>query len=230
VAVRVDPVVSRWEATRSGGRRRMAVLSEGDARRYSRLAGRAASAVELATHPAVVANRVRFGRRGRSLIPLGPSLRAARSRAAALARRWPYLLRTDVASFYPSVDPAVAYRALVDRSVGGTIAAETADLLEGWGSEGYPGLPVGPPGSAVVANAILDPVDRALCGFPFLRWVDDYLIGVETVSRTGAALERLDHALDGLGLRRSERKTRLWPSSAGVVWPGGQASGLLGVP
>jgi hypothetical protein len=230
VAVRVDPVVSRWEATRSGGRRRMAVLSDRDARRYASLAGRAASAVEAASLPGVVASRVRFGTRGWSLVPVGPSLRAARSRAAALARRSPFLLRTDVASFYPSVDPAVACRALVDRSVDGTIAAETADLLEGWGSEGYPGLPVGPPGSAVVANAILDAVDRALGGFPFLRWVDDYLIGVDTASRTEAVLDRLDEALAGVGLRRSERKTSLWPSPAGVVWPGGQASGLPGAP
>jgi hypothetical protein len=230
VTVPVDPIVSRWEATRSGGRRRMAVLSERDARRYASLAGRVASAVEPATHPAVLAGRVRFGPRGWSLTPLGPSLRAARSRAAALARRWPFLLCTDVASFYPSVDPGVAYRSLVDRSVDGSTAAETADLLEGWGSEGYPGLPVGPPGSAVVANTILDAVDRALCGLPFLRWVDDYLIGLDTVSRTGVVLERLDHALDGLGLRRSERKTRVSPSLARLVWPGGRASGLPVVP
>jgi hypothetical protein len=208
----------------------MAVLSDRDARRYASLAGRAASSIEPATHPGVVANRVRFSPRGWSLAPLGPQLRAARSGATALARRWPFLLGTDVASFYLSVDPAVAYRGLVDRSVDVTIAAETADLLEGWGSEGYPGLPVGPPGSAVVANAILDAVDQALGGVPFLRWVDDFLIGVDTVSRAGAVLEGLDHALDGLGLRRSERKTRLWPSPAGVVWPGGQASELPGAP
>jgi hypothetical protein len=229
VAVRVDPIVSRWEVTSNGTVRRMATLSGRDARRWSSVAGRVAGAVEPALRPEVVANRVRFGLRGWSLVPLGSSLRRARGRAVALARRSPAILRTDVAGFYPSVDPAVAYRTLVDRSVDRTLSTTAADMLEAWGSEGYPGLPVGPPGSAVLANAILEPVDRALGGFPFLRWVDDYLIGLDDPSRAGDALERLDQALGEVGLERSERKTRLSPAGDGAVWPGGSVSALPGV-
>jgi hypothetical protein len=228
VAVRVDPIVSRWEVTPKGAVRRMATLSDREARRWTSLAGRVAVELEPALRPEVVANRVRFGPHGWSLVPLASALRTARRRAVALARGSPAILRTDVAAFYPSVDPAVAYRALKGRSVERTVCAAAADMLDAWGSEGYAGLPVGPPGSAVLANAILEPVDRALGGFPFLRWVDDYMIGVDDPSRAGEALERLDEALDGLGLCRSERKTRLWPAADGSVWPGGSPSALPG--
>jgi hypothetical protein len=228
VAVRVDPIVSRWEVAPKGTVRRMATLSDREARRWTSVAGRVAGELEPALRPEVVANRVRFGPHRWSLVPLASALRTARGRAVALARGASTILRTDVAAFYPSVDPAVAYRSLIGRSVDRSVAATAADMLEAWGSEGYPGLPVGPPGSAVLANAMLDSVDRALGGFPFLRWVDDYLIGLDDPSRAGEALERLDRALDAVGLCRSERKTRLSPAADGPVWPGGPVSALTG--
>jgi hypothetical protein len=228
VAARVDPIVSLREVAPKGTVRRMATLSDRDARGWTSVAGRVAGVLEPVLRPEVVANRARSGPRGWSLVPLASALRTARGRAVGLARRWPAILRTDVAAFYPSVDPAVAYRALVDRSVDRIVAAAAADMLEAWGSEGYPGLPVGPPGSAVLANAILEPVDRALGGFPFLRWVDDYLIGLADPSRAGDVLERLDQALEAVGLRRSERKTHLSAAGDGSVWPGGSESALPG--
>lgn len=103
-------------------------------------------------------------------------------------------------------------------------------MLEGWGSEGYPGLPIGPPGSAVLANALLDPVDRAVAPSPFLRWVDDYVIGLDDPSEAAAVLDRLDEALDGVGLRRSERKTCISASATGSTWPGGTMSALRSAP
>ncbi|HEX2025202.1 MAG TPA: RNA-directed DNA polymerase [Actinomycetota bacterium] len=230
MAVRVDPIVWRWEVTPTGTVRRMATLSEGDARRWTAVAARVAAAMEPALRPEVVANRVRLGRRGWSFVPLRTALRSARSRAAAIARRRPVLLRTDVAAFYPSVDPAVAYRTLVRRSVDRSVCAAAADMLEGWGSEGYPGLPIGPPGSAVLANALLDPVDRAVAPSPFLRWVDDYVIGLDDPSEAAAVVDRLDEALDGIGLRRSERKTCISASATGSTWPGGTMSALRSAP
>jgi hypothetical protein len=128
-------------------------------------------------------------------------------------------LRTDVKAFYASVSPAVLAVTLTRLGADRADAHEAAALLEGWGSEGYQGLPIGPPGSAVLANAVLDPVDRSLGGVRFLRWVDDYLVAVPSDGAAGEALERIEEALDAIGLVANRSKTVIepWPS----VWPGG---------
>ena len=92
-------------------------------------------------------------------------------------------------------------------------------MLEGWGSSGYEGLPIGPPGSAVLAEAVLAEVDDALRPLPFLRWADDYLISVPSERAAGEALERLDAALARVGLRRSRPKTAV-AAASGFRWLG----------
>jgi hypothetical protein len=146
-------------------------------------------------------------------------LRNARRAAAALARGSRAVVRTDVRAFYPSVTPSVAFRALVALNVETPVASRAAEMLEGWGSEGYAGLPIGPPGSAVIANAILAPVDAALKS-PYLRWVDDYLVGVERERGVPAVLDRLDSALEDVGLERSVPKTAIMPGGIVLPWPG----------
>lgn len=184
----------------------MARLSEPDTGRWHALAGRVAVLVERALPPSVLANRAVGGGRGWSLEPVGPALRRARHLGRRMATA-PLLVRTDVAAFYPSVTPSTANRALLDVGAERADARLAAAMLEGWGSEGYPGLPIGPAGSALLANAVLRPVDRAVTASPWLRWVDDYLIAVSPRSGVEQILEQLDEALDGLGLWRSVPKT-----------------------
>jgi hypothetical protein len=97
--------------------------------------------------------------------------------------------------------------------------------VEGWGGEGYAGLPIGPPGSAVLANAVLAPVDRALADVPYLRWVDDYLIGAESERTAVEILERIDDQLERLDLQRSAAKTSVFVGGQELTWPG-RASAL----
>lgn len=130
------------------------------------------------------------------------------------------LLRTDVAAFYPSVTPSVMFRSLRRADTPVDDARTAADMLAGWGSEGYPGLPIGPPGSAVLGNAVLIAVDEALEPMLFLRWVDDYLVGVTSERQAAEATERLDEALSGLDLRRSSAKTALLDRVREVRWLG----------
>ena len=111
--------------------------------------------------------------------------------------------------FFPSVTPDVAARAL--------LAVESPDdarrlaaVLEGWTALGYGGLPIGPPASTVVANAVLRTVDQAVDS-PFVRWVDDYIVRLETERHATEVLERVDEALERLGLKRSLHKTRVVP-------------------
>jgi len=204
-----------------GGLRRMAVLTARDARAWHRLAGRVAEAIEPGLGAQVLANRVHSAGSVWTLEPVGSALATARRFAARMPPG--IIVRTDVAAFYPSVTPAVLFTTLGRIGAATEDARTAADMVDGWGSEGYPGLPIGPPGSAVLANAVLVEVDAALEGVPFLRWVDDYLIALRTESRVPRLLERLDEALDELGLRRSRPKTQVTDQFAS--WPGAGTSG-----
>lgn len=213
---RVDPIRAREEPKAGGGRRLMAELSPRDARAWRDLAGRVAHSLEPRLGPRVLAGRAVLLGSGWRPAPLAPALRRARRAAAALARRG-VLLRTDVRAFYPSVTPEALAAALLRAGADPGDARLAADLLEGWGSEGYAGLPVGPPASAVLANALLRGADAVLDGLAFLRWVDDYLIALPGEARAAPALDALDGALDALGLARSPPKTRL---DRDPLWPG----------
>lgn len=170
----------------------------------------------------VLANRVLGGAAGWVLEPVGPALRRARRAAAALSGP-PVVLHTDVAAFYASVSPSVVASTLHALGAAPEDRQTTAAMLEGWGADGYPGLPIGPPGSAVIANAVLAPVDAALNAFRYLRWVDDYLVAASSERHVEEALERIDHALAALGLARSEPKTRI-AADPGTWLAGGSAS------
>jgi hypothetical protein len=198
----------------------MATLSPRDARAWDRLGGLVASAIEPRLGPRVLANRSRVDRSGWRLAGHRPALARARRAATALAHRATVLLRTDVAAFYPSVTPSALHRALHAAGVEPGDARHAADMVEGWGSGGYTGLPIGPDASAVMAHAVLAAADRALGPLPFLRWVDDYLIAVTSEREALGALERLDAGLTGLALRRNEAKTALVEGPAPFRWLG----------
>jgi hypothetical protein len=203
----------------------MAILSARDAERWHALAHQAAEVLEPRLGDREHGNRAILDRGGWRLRELRPSLRMARGAARRLAAHSPLMIRTDVASFYPSVTPAILARSLRRVRAEPIDADLAADLLDRWGSDGYAGLPIGPPASAVLANAVLREVDLALGRLPFLRWVDDYLIGCRTEAETRLALELLDDSLAGIGLRRSEAKTQVEDGGHGIRWPGGASVG-----
>lgn len=204
----------------------MATLSGRDGARWHRLAGRIGDILEPRLTGSVLANRVEGAWPWWRLRPLGPALTAARHRARGLPG--PLILRTDVADFYPSVRPSVLYSALTALGVPGRLAGSAADLLDGWGSEGWPGLPVGPAGSAVLANAVLVSADAGLGPHPFLRWVDDYLVGVRSERTALEVLDRVHEAFDRLGLRLSPSKTTLLDAGPTVRWLGTSSGGPAG--
>jgi Reverse transcriptase (RNA-dependent DNA polymerase) len=196
----------------------MATLSDRDAARWHRVAGRVAEAIEPRLPGNVLANRTVGPWPSWRLRALGPALAAARRRAGRLPG--PVVLRTDVADCYPSVRPAVVFTALSGLGVPDAAARAAADLVEGWGSEGSRGLPVGPAGSAVIANAVLASADAAIGPYPFLRWVDDYLVGVPTEGAAVEVVERLQEALARLGLRLAPAKTAIAETGPRIRWLG----------
>jgi hypothetical protein len=111
---------------------------------------------------------------------------------------------TDVRECYPSIHPATV------GSVLGPDAGEVVALLRRFSGAGVRGLPVGPDGSAVLANAVLGPLDAAVtaAGARHVRWVDDVALwgSVDEVRR---ALEALQLAAARIGLELNPGKTRV---------------------
>ena len=83
-------------------------------------------------------------------------------------------------------------------------------------------MPVGPPASTVLANAVLSGVDRALRRKPHLRWVDDILVFCADAHEAVSTLALLREELAQVGLRVSQEKT-----SVGVVVAGISNSGSM---
>jgi hypothetical protein len=194
-----------------GGDRLLARLPERDARAYEGLVGSALPAIERALGPEVSANRALPGP-GVRLEPVATA--HARHRAALgtllTAPDVRAVLVLDVADFYPSTAPATVERAI--RWVGAPALAEPLGrLLRSLGERGVRGLPVGPEPSAVLANAVLGPLDAALrgAGLRHLRWVDDVVAPAPDAGAARRGLERALRALDALGLVPNPRKTRI---------------------
>jgi Reverse transcriptase (RNA-dependent DNA polymerase) len=203
----------------------MAVLSGRDADRWERLGGRVAEVVEPVLGPRVLAGRsLRAGGMWWT-DPVGAALGRARRAARRLTEAASVIVRTDVRDFYPSIDPSTLSRCLREVGVTAEDAGTAASMVEGWGSEGYPGLPVGPPASAVLANAVLAPVDEGMGDTPWLRWCDDLLIGVRSPADADRLLDRVDAELARLGLHRSVPKTHVLEPTA-IRWPGSAGSAL----
>ena len=209
VATRSVPRVRFVRVRRAGADRRFAVLDPEGRERYVELVAASAEAIEALLSPSVMANRVASWGLDPPEIRLRPwrlERRLFAARLASLAAGRGAITLADVRRCYASISPEVVGRTL--RLAG----APAADAIEGFLTELQPlgvlGLPVGPDASAVLANAVLAPVDRALglAGIEHLRWVDDVVLrGVEP----RAAVSVFRDALAELGLRPNERKTRV---------------------
>jgi hypothetical protein len=188
-----------------GGRRRVTVLGSDDAETYRGLVATLAPAVERSLGAGVMANRVVGA--GLRLEDWRVAHRRWR-RAVAPARRG-LRLDIDVADCYGSIAPAVVAGALADL---GTVADERLiRFLDELAEHGVPGLPVGPPASAVLANVVLARLDRAVCdaGAPHVRWVDDLAIFVSSRRHADLVLDRVRRELASVGLRLQDAKTDL---------------------
>jgi hypothetical protein len=194
-----------------GGLRTLCVLEPGLDAAYAGAVAAVAAGVESSLGPEVVANRVARA----SVKPPGITLspwRAERAvfgaavEAIAGPRLW-----TDVSACYASISPRAVRDALEAVEEPTARVAACVDVLEDLSAAGVEGLPVGPPASAVLANAVLSAGDHALrdAGFRFVRWVDDWCVEVGSEARAARALGFLGRALGPAGLRLNDAKTRL---------------------
>jgi hypothetical protein len=186
-----------------GGQRLLVILVDADAGAYGRAVARHTRQIERALGSGVVANRA-VGRGSFPTVRL-EAWRPAWERwcRSIQTRDGTPLLRMDVASFYGSVGERALRHAL------GHGADGVLDVLRGLWDDGVTGLPIGPQPSAILANAVLAPVDAALreAGVVAMRWVDDWVVPVASTRVAGRALAAAERELRALGLQLNLAKT-----------------------
>lgn len=166
------------------------------------LAGR----IERALGPEVFAIRTRPAPGGWRLVPWGPARAAWRRtlrRAITEATPGTTLAVADVHDCYGSISPETIAALLGPGSAG------AVDFLRRVHERGVRGLPIGPDPSAVLANAVLSELDRAIrnTGARHLRWVDDVVLWGSR-SDVGHALRALDDVAARMSLALHPEKTR----------------------
>lgn len=217
VATASVPRVRFVRVRRAGAERRLVQLDAETRDRFLGLVAASAGAVESSLSDAVVANRVRAWRAEPPVLRLRPwraERRIFAARLVALARAGDAIAFADVRRCFDSISAEQVGETL--RGLGVAAAGEVERLLLALEAQGVRGLPVGPDPSAVLANAVLAPIDRALerAGVSHLRWVDDVVMAAADPE---AAIDLVRSALEGIGLRLNEHKTRVIADPAAVL-------------
>jgi hypothetical protein len=163
--------------------------------------------IERALGPEVLAIRTRPAPGGWHLASWGPARAAWHETLRNItreARRETTFAVADVYDCYGSISPE-----MID-SLMGPEAAHAVDFLRRGHERGVRGLPIGPDPSAVLANAVLVELDRAIqrTGARHLRWVDDiFLWG--SGGEVPRALRALDDVAARMGFALHPEKTRI---------------------
>ena len=197
----------------NGGTRRLVVLDPEDELAFARSVVGIAPAVQRALGGESHANRLVGWDARRS--PLLEPWRSARRRWSGDVRRLEsrgrFVALTDVRACYASIDPSAIARRLRMLDAPPARINEVGSWLRAFRDAGVDGLPAGPAGSVLLADAVLTVGDDALrsAGVRFVRWVDDVAIFAPDRRTRAAALDTLRDAWASLGLEMHEQKTLL---------------------
>jgi len=230
---RNDPAGPRFEPVPkpSGGLRwitRLDPAGDADYRETVRpLAGR----IERALGPEVLAIRTRPAHGGWRLASWGPARAAWRATLRSALReaaRGTAFAVADVHDCYGSISPETIASLL------GPGAAHAVEFLRRLQDHhGVRGLPIGPDPSAVLANAVLSEMDRAVrsTGARHVRWVDDVVLWGSR-GDVDRALLALDVVATRMGLALHQGKTRLLADrdEARAIALGTQDSSIIAAP
>ena len=206
---RNDAAGPRFEpvAKPGGGLRWLTRLDPADDAEYREAVRPLAGRIERALGQEVIAIRTRPVTGGWRLAAWGPARAAWRRTLRRIineATRETTFAVADVHDCYGSISPETIAALL------GSEAAHAVDFLRRVNERGVRGLPIGPDPSAVLANAVLSELDRAIRGTSatHLRWVDDvFLWGSGADVRH--ALRALDVAAARMDLALQPKKTRV---------------------
>ena len=166
---------------------------------------------------------------------------AALAKAKAAMRKYPYVLKCDVRKYFASIDHAILNE-LLARAVKCRPTLGLASLIiEGSNPQEevisyYPGddlftpferrrgLPLGNQTSQFFANVYLNPLDQFLNrhhqAFPYVRYVDDFLLFGDSKIELQCARREIVRVLGGLRLDIHPRKSRVYRTREGVTFLG----------
>ncbi len=153
----------------------------------------------------------------------GKGMHAAVERARDLARRHPFFLKADVRKYYDSVDHAVL-KGMLSRLVADQGVLDLLFRIVDHQPEGAvpgKGIPIGNLTSQHFANLYLGPLDRALAGGRYLRYMDDFLLFGRTKEELHRSRAEAARVLgDELRLTLKVPGTFIAPVAAGVPFLG----------
>lgn len=148
---------------------------------------------------------------------LGPAGTIEHYRSALLRRihleathscQSPYVVHTDIRSFFPQAHVEMLTKAIPDMP---STDALLETLCQFESTFGY-ALPEGYAASRAISNFFLLPVDESLQR-PFTRWVDDYRVFVPTESSGAEVIDAMRASASQTGLALSDEKTFIKPST-----------------
>jgi hypothetical protein len=212
-----------------GGTRWLTVLDPADDAAYRASVGPLVGRIERSLGPEVVAVRARRVDAGWTLAPWRPARAAWRSsiRRAILDAPGATFAVADVRDCYASISLETITALL------GPDAAQAVAILRRFREGGVRGLPVGPEPSAILANAALSRLDRAIrrTGARHLRWVDDVVLW-GPAHEVRSALSAMRTAADAIGLDLHQDKTRVFEDreDAAAVLLGERDSSIIAAP
>jgi hypothetical protein len=177
----------------------------------------------------VVANRVADPSPVLRLEPWRPARHRFRAALGRLTGQQGVVVLADVRDCYASIEPHVVESSLSALGCDRPAITALMEILGRFCEGGLRGLPVGPEPSAVLANAVLSEVDRALAeeGCRHLRWVDDFVVAASDRGNAAGILERLGSALAELGLEMVPEKSRIEEGSGVLSWVVGGVPGSM---
>lgn len=122
-----------------------------------------------------------------------------------------FVVRTDIANFYESIDHAYLSVVLArNLNIRGAFPIALEAFLDAT-MRSSSGLPQGPPGSDVLASAYILDIDIELArqGWPVSRYADDILIGAGSFEEARSRIRDLEAILRDRGLSLANDKTRI---------------------
>lgn len=134
-----------------------------------------------------------------------------RRHARDVANRFPFVIITDIADFYPRIYHHRIDNALRRLPQGGDIPGRIMALLQKLQSADSYGLPVGGPAARMLAELALNDVDHHLDrrGVEFCRYADDFTLFATSRSAAYKTLVELADKLSNEGLALQKTKTRI---------------------
>ena len=144
------------------------------------------------------------------------------------ARRYPYVLKVDIARYFPSIHCAILSEQLRRYVADPALLGVLQRILDASPSDRGVGIPIGNLTSQIFANLYLNDIDHWLTGEPargaYLRYVDDlYLLG-DSQAGLWRLRDQLAVRFKALGLAIHPRKCTLQPTAQRVDIPGYQVS------